>query len=108
MIHYLIALAATQSLLVLWFYGPLRSSLGRMFIDKNIITNDDFNIALQVISPFLAKLFSCYICCSFWFSLAVGLGLCIGLNLTPWFPVLTFSTFPSFTFLYKLLVDKLK
>lgn len=108
MIYYLIGLAATQSLLILWFYSPLRSSLGRMFIDKNITTNDDFNIALQVISPFLSKLFSCYICCSFWFSLVIGFALCIQSNLAPYFPLLTFLTFPTFTFFYKLLVDKLK
>jgi len=57
-------------------------------------------------NKWLGKLISCYICCSFWTSLAVGIGLKVLLDLPMLFPLLTWFTYPSLSYLYKKIIDK--
>lgn len=55
-----------ETLLVIWFKSPIQDDL--KFFTK--IPLQDY-LALRC--PFLAKLSSCHICLSFWFSLFIGL-----------------------------------
>ena len=103
--YYLAGLGTTLTALLIWFYSPMRSTLGQILISKNIHTNDDFETALLYKSPFFGKLFGCYICCSFWGSLAVGVIFYAMFDLPGYFPFLTWSTYPSVAYLYKTVID---
>ena len=105
-IPYLIGLAATLTILVIWFYSPLKITLGQLFIDKNLYSLDQVETAVLIKNKWIGKLISCYICFSFWTSLFVGLILYKALDLPWYFPILTWFTYPSIAYLYKSLVEK--
>lgn len=107
MYYYIAGLGAVATFLLIWFYSPLKTTLGQIFFDRNFYSNDQFETALLLKNKFLGKLFSCYICTSFWTSLFVGLIFFIVFNLEWYFPLLTWSTYPAILYLYKLVLDKL-
>jgi hypothetical protein len=107
MLFYISGLAATATALLIWFYGPLKTTIGQIIFSKNIYSNDQFETALLLKSSFLGKLLGCYICCSFWLSLIVGSLLYYVFDLEWYFPLLTWFTYPSILYLYKLALDKL-
>lgn len=95
------------SFLLIWFYSPLKTTLGQIFFDKNIFTNDQFETTLLLKNSFLGKLTSCYICSSFWLSLITGATLFFIFGLEWYFPFLTWFTYPSLLYIYKIILDKL-
>ncbi|NBO98992.1 MAG: hypothetical protein EBU90_02520 [Proteobacteria bacterium] len=105
-VFYLTGLGVTLTALTIWFFGPLKATLGQIFFDKNIYTNDQFETAMLVKYPLLGKLLSCYVCCSFWLSFLIGVGLLLIFNLPCYFPFLTWFTYPCIAYLYKSLVDR--
>ena len=105
--YYFIGLGVTLTLLLIWFYSPLRSSIGWL-VNKNINSNSDFETWLLLKTPFLGKLLGCYICCSFWLSLIIGLLFWYFFKLSLCFPILTWLTYPSLAYLYKTIIDKNK
>lgn len=107
MLYYLAGLGTTLTALLIWFYGPLKATLGQIFFDKNIISNDQFETALIIKSPIVGKLAGCYVCCSFWCSLFVGCVLYSMFDLPGYFPFLAWFTYPSIAYLYKVILDKL-
>lgn len=105
-IYYIQGLLITWTILLVWFYSPLKVTLGQLFIDKNLYSNDQVETAILIKNKWLGKLLSCYICFSFWTSLAVGL-LHYKLVNVPWyFPFVTWFTYPSLCYLYKAIIDK--
>jgi len=93
-----------NSLLILWFYSPLTTTISHIFFKKNdIYTFDQFIDFLSFKSTFLGKLLSCWICMSFWISLSIGIIGLLLLNYPIWYPLLTFFTYPSILFLIKQL-----
>lgn len=101
---YLAGLFSVNSLLILWFYSPLSSSIAKYIFKKdNILTFDDFLDFIYVKNEILGKLLSCWICMSFWLSLIAGIGLVICFNLPLHFPILTFLTYPALLFAIKRL-----
>lgn len=104
---YLAGLGITLTWLLIWFYSPLKTTLGQIFFSKSIISNDQFETALMITNPILGKLLGCYICTSFWGSFIVGTLLTLSFNLPLYFPVLAWFTYPCLAYIYKLLVDKI-
>lgn len=96
-----------QTILVIWFYSPLRITIGQLFFDKKIYTTDQFETYVLTINLNLGKLLSCYVCFSFWTSLITG---CIGAifvyNMQFIVPVITCLTYPAICYLYKSIVDR--
>jgi len=105
-IYYFEGLLITWTILLIWFYSPLKVTLGQLFIDKNLYSNDQVETAMLIKNKWLGKLLSCYICFSFWTSLLVGLFF-VKTTEVPWyFSLLTWFTYPSLCYLYKAIIDK--
>ncbi|NBW56621.1 hypothetical protein EBR43_02315 [bacterium] len=92
------------SFLLLWFVSPLKLSLGKLFFRQNFIAPDQFDDYLFAKSHILGKLLSCWVCLSFWSSLAYGIGCTLLLQQPIWFGLLTFSTYPSLCYLFKVAI----
>jgi len=107
MLYYIAGLCINSTALLIWFYSPLKTTLGQILFSKNIYSNDQFETALLLKSPLLGKLLGCYICCSFWSSLGIGLALWHIFSLPWFFPLLTWFTYPGLLYIYKLVLDKL-
>ena len=105
-LQYLIGLGTLTTLLLIWFYSPLRTSLGRIFFGKDIFSNDQFETALLIKSPFLGKLLGCYICSSFWLSLCIGLVGFTFFDLPLEFIPLVWFTYPGLAYMYKAFIDR--
>lgn len=104
--YYLKGLLTTWTVLLIWFYSPLKVTLGQLFINKNLYTDDQVETAIMIKNKWLGKLLSCYICFSFWTSLVVG-GFIKLYNHLDWsFVFLAWFTYPSLCYLYKALIDK--
>ncbi len=106
-IDYIFGYLIVQTILVIWFYSPLRISLGQLLIDKNIYMTDHFETYMLTLNPFLGKLLSCYICFSFWTSFIIG---CIGsfflYDKEIIIPLATALTYPCICYFYKSIVDR--
>lgn len=106
-IEYILGYLITQTILLIWFYSPFRISLGKLIFDKGMYTTDQFETYVLILSPFLGKLLSCYICFSFWTSTIIG---CVGsyffFDMAIVIPVITALTYPTICYLYKTLIDK--
>lgn len=104
---YLFGYLVVQTILVIWFYSPLRITIGQLFFDKNMYTTDHFETYILSISLFLGKLLSCYICFSFWVSVIIG---CVGslllYDMKVIVPFITALTYPSICYFYKSIIDK--
>lgn len=107
MIFYITGLLIAATGLLIWFYSPLKTTLGQIFFSKSIYSNDQFETALVLKNKILGKLSGCFICSSFWLSLVIGIGLFGIFNLEWYFPLLTWFTYPGILYLYKLILDKL-
>lgn len=105
MLEYIIGLGATQTLLLIWFYSPLKTTIVQLFFKKDAIDGEILDTWLLLKSPFIGKLFGCYFCCSFWLSLIVGIVFMLWSGLSWLYPVITWLTYPSITYLYKKILD---
>lgn len=106
-IDYIFGYLIVQTILVIWFYSPLRISIGQLFFDKNMYMTDHFETHVLALNPLLGKLLSCYICFSFWTSLfigSVGSFFLYGMNFV--IPIITALTYPSLCYLYKSIVER--
>lgn len=91
---------AVLSCLVLWFKSPLKLTLGKIIFKQNFNNLEEFDDWLFMKNKFLGKLLSCWICCSFWLSLLVGVFLVLFFNATVYSPLITFFCYPSIAYLY--------
>jgi len=103
---YIQGLFITWTIVLIWFYSPLKVTLGQLLIDKNLYSNDQVETAILLKNAWLGKLLSCYICFSFWTSLIVSLNLYLLFNLPKHFIFLTWFSYPSLCYLYKKIIDK--
>ena len=104
MIIYLTGLLVVNSLLILWFYSPLSHSIGRIFLKRNdIFSINQLSDIIATKSEFLSTLLSCWICLSFWLSLAIGVIFMLLFSLNWYYPILTYFTYPSILYLFKQL-----
>jgi hypothetical protein len=105
MIVYFLGLLTVQSLLVLWFFSPLKTTLSEIFLGKMLMPHE-FDDWLFIKNKWAGELLSCWVCCSFWCSLAVGLFLTIIADQVWYFPLITFFTYPSLCFLFKSFIKQ--
>jgi hypothetical protein len=102
--YHILSLLITNSILILWFFSPLSSSIGKFFFKKdNIYMLDDLLDIIALKSNFLSTLLSCWICLSFWTSLIISSIICLFFSLPYYFPIVAFFTYPSILFLIKQL-----
>lgn len=87
------------SIVVLWFDSPLKITLGRVLFKAKYNHKNQFDDKITTINPILGKLSGCYICFSYWTSLAVGIVLMYGFSLPVYFPILTFFIYPGICYL---------
>jgi len=106
--YYIVGLLVECTCLLIWFYSPLKTTLGRLFISKEISSNEDFETAIMFKSSIVGKLISCYICSSFWLALIIGGVFTFFFNLPTIFLLLTWFTYPSLAYLYKSIIDRNK
>jgi hypothetical protein len=103
---YIMGLLVVNSMLLLWFYSPLKTSLGKI-IFKQILLPHEFDDRVYLKNNFLGELFSCYICCSFWLSLTIGIiSKLLFSNLFLLYPLLTFLTYPAICFIFYKIYSK--
>lgn len=103
-IIYLLGLFSVCSFLLLWFISPLKITLAKLIFKTDIADIKNFDDLLYLKSKILSKLFSCWICCSFWLSLAVGLLLGY-IYYDMMYPVITFCTYPGLAYIFKKIID---
>lgn len=96
-------LLATSSILLLWFYSPLKMSLAKILFKETITDHSQFEdlIFLKFKSDKLSTLSSCYICFSFWTSLIVGAILYSLLDMPVYTPAITFFCYPVLCYAIK-------
>lgn len=102
---YTIGLLITLTVLLIWFYSPLKSTIGGV-ISPQIYLNEQFDTFLLVRNKWVGKLSSCYICFSFWTSLIVGVITSIICDYNILYSLLTAFTYPAIAYLYKSLIEK--
>jgi len=104
---FLLGLLATNSILLLWFYSPLKISLAKLLFKEVILDNDSFDDLVNLkFGEKLATLSGCYICMSFWSSLLIGIVIAFISNC--WLmPLITFFCYPPLCyFVKKYIFDK--
>jgi len=104
LLQFATGLLTTLSLLVLWFESPLKITLGKVIFNQTLKFVEEFDDILFLKLPLLGKLSGCWICCSFWLSLVVGVILTLCFDLALWSPLVTFLCYPSIAYLYKKLI----
>jgi len=105
-IYYIQGLLVTLTTLLIWFYSPLKVTLGQLFIHKDLYTDDQVETAIMIKNKWLGKLLSCYICFSFWTSLIVGILFKFLFTLPLIFVFIAWFTYPSLCYLYKSIIDR--
>jgi hypothetical protein len=104
---YFVGLLTVLSLLVLWFYSPLKTTISEMFLGKTLMPHE-FDDWLYFKNKWAGKLATCWICCSFWLSLVVGTIITIlfsSVIIFNGFALITFFTYPAIAFLYYKIVN---
>jgi hypothetical protein len=97
--HFIIGLLGVNSILLLWFFSPLKITLSKFFFKADLMP-DEFDDKVFIINPLLGKLISCWICLSFWLSLIIGVFLMVILNLPVYWPLITFFCYPCLCYIF--------
>jgi hypothetical protein len=105
MIPYILGLLTVFSLLVLWFFSPLKTTLSEIFLGKMLMPHE-FDDWLFIKNKWLGELLSCWICCSFWCSLFVGFVITITTGQIWYFPLITFFTYPGLCYIFKSIIKQ--
>lgn len=92
---------AVNSLLLLWFVSPLKLTLAKLLFNQNFITHDQFDTYILIRYPTFGKLTSCWICLSFWLSLAIGGAFVLWFDAPLLTPIVTFLVYPAICYLFK-------
>ena len=93
------------SILLLWFFSPLKLTLGKIIFNKDYVIPDEFDDRVFLFNSFLGKLISCYICFSFWSSLITGIFFMLIFSLPLYWPLLMFFNVPPIAYVFKKLVS---
>jgi hypothetical protein len=102
--YYFLGLFASCSLLTLWFFSPIKTSISKIFLKKELLPLE-FDEYWFNKNEVIGTLVSCSVCLSWWISLLVGMFFVLVFSL-PWFwPFLTFFTYPWLCLLlYKVII----
>jgi hypothetical protein len=96
---YIFGLLTVNSLLLLWFFSPLKTTIGEIFF-KKILMPDEFDDVIFNYNKIIGKLISCWICLSFWLSLVIGIILGIITNVGWHWGVVCFFSYPSVCYVF--------
>lgn len=105
---FLLGLLTVNSLLVLWFFSPLKTTISEIFLKQTLMPYE-FDDRLYFKNKFLGKLSSCWICCSFWLSLLVGTVFSIIFSsylIINGFALIAFFSYPSVCYLFYRIVKE--
>ena len=97
-----IGLLNASSILQLWFFSPLKTTLGQLIWKDKVISDSEFDDRLAIISDKLSMLSTCYTCFSFWTSLLIGAIYCLIFKLNLGWPFLCFFSYPPLIWLIKV------
>lgn len=95
-------LLSACSILQLWFFSPLKTTLGQFIWKDKVISDSEFDDRLAIINDKLSMLSTCYTCFSFWTSLIVGGIYSYIFSLNPVWGLLCFFTYPPLIWLAKV------
>jgi hypothetical protein len=98
-IDYIISVLVVNSLLLLWFFSPFKTSLGKIIFKKDL-TVDQFDDIIFIKNKVFGQLTSCWICCSFWLSLIVGIVWVAFFSFPCYWPFLLFFTIPCLSYIF--------
>jgi len=103
MFNLFLAFLSVNSLLLLWFYSPLKITLAKLLFKEDITSQEQFEDLLYIKfkNNNLTILSSCYICLSFWLSLISGIILFLLAGMPYYTPVITFLSFPCLCYVFK-------
>lgn len=102
---YFLGLFIVNSLLLLWFFSPLKITLSELFLGKSLMPME-FDDFVYSKSKFIGKLTTCWICCSFWLSLLIGILTLFIFDLTLFWPLITFLSYPSLCYIFYTFIKK--
>ena len=104
-LEYILGLLFVLSLLILWFFSPLKTSLGKILF-KKVLMPHEFDDYISLKSQNLGILISCWVCCSFWLSLLIGIIFMFVSNLPWYYPLVTYLSYPGICYLYYAFVKR--
>lgn len=104
-VTYIIGVLIVNSLLLLWFFSPLKTTLSKIIFNKELMPLD-FDDLVFAKMPVLGKLIGCYICTSYWLSLLVGLFFMLIAHMPWWWPLLTYFSYPSIAYVFYKVISK--
>lgn len=96
---FILGLLSLNSILLLWFFSPIKTSISEIFLKKSLMPLD-FDDYIYSKNKIIGKLISCYICCSFWISLIIGIVFTLLFNLPITWPLITFFCYPGLSYLF--------
>lgn len=102
---FILGLSIVNSLLLLWFFSPIKITLSELFLGKSLMPLE-FDDYVYSKSKFFGKLNTCWICCSFWLSLTVGVIFCYVSSLTLLWPLITFLSYPAFCYIFYTFIKR--
>lgn len=102
---YILGLLIVLSLLVLWFFSPLKTSLSKIFFNKFLMPHE-FDDYVSLKNQNLGTLISCWVCCSFWLSLLIGILFTFISNLPWYYPLITYFSYPGICYFYYTIVKR--
>lgn len=102
---YTLGVFIVNSLLLLWFFSPFKTTISEIFLKKSLmpLEFDDFVYNKNKV---IGKLISCWICCSFWLSLIVGIAFSYIFSLPLLFCLITFFSYPSLCYIFYSFIRK--
>jgi hypothetical protein len=98
-IYFILGLLNVNSLLLLWFFSPIKNTLGKIFFKRDLMP-DQFDDFIFVKNKVLGELISCWICCSFWLSIIIGVAYTVILQLPIFWPLITFLSYPGLSYIF--------
>lgn len=102
---YILGLLTVNSLLLLWFFSPIKTTLSEIFLKKSLMPLE-FDDIVYVKSKILGKLTTCWICLSFWTSLITGTVMALIFNLSAFWPLVTFVSYPCLCYIFYTMVKR--
>jgi len=100
-ILYIIGFFILQTLLLIWFDSPLKSTLGEILFRKLFLDNTSFDIHLGIYWGKLGVLSSCEICISFWLSLIIATITAYSMEFTLLYLISAWLTYPILSFIFR-------
>ena len=104
-VFFILGLLTVNSLLLLWFFSPIKTTISEIFLKKMLMPLE-FDDYVFTKNKVLGKLVSCWICCSFWLSLAVGIFFTIAFNLPVYWPLITYFCYPCLCYLFNVIIKR--